>query len=200
VGGSSNQTHEPTSWWSATGGATDPDPAPAADPGPTARRRVDEAPLADDEVPDPVGALASLARALTDPRAGGLRSRAIRAFVGWMPVALGIGWLIGEVTGCSRFAATCDPAVGPLTLLAQGAALVALLLTPLLASLAAGAALGLIVAAIVATLILSAGTAADEASRRTTLGLLLVLAWLAGLAVAVAQRVRAASPGAGPVS
>jgi hypothetical protein len=54
---------------------------------------------------------------------------------------------------------------------------------------------------VAATLILSAtGSAADEASRRTTLGLLLLLAWLAGLAIAIAQRVRAASPGAGPVS
>ena len=148
-------------------------------------------PVTDDQVPDPVRALANLARALTDPRTGGLRGRAVRAVVGWLPIALGIGWLIGEVTGCGRFAATCDPSVDPLILLIQGAALVALLLAPLLASLAAGAAVGLLVAAVAATLVLSAtGTAADEGSRRATLGLLLV----ARLAGRPGHRHRAAGP------
>ena len=55
--------------------------------------------------------------------------------------------------------------------------------------------------ALAATLILSAtGAAADEASRQATLGLLLIAAWLAGLAIAIVQRVRAASSRVGPVS
>ncbi len=193
--------HASPSWWSTSG---EPAAESTAGPAPSeqnARRRVDEPSSVDDDpVPDPARALASLARALTDPRTGGLRGRAIRAFVGWVPIALGIGWILGETTGCSRFAATCDPAVDPLTVLAQGAALLVLLLAPMLASLAAGAALGLLVAAVVATLVLSAGTAADEASRRTTLGLLLVLGWLAGLAIVIAHRVRNASSRVGPVS
>ncbi len=170
--------------------------------GRAAWRPVDEPPSPPDEpAPDPARAVVNLARALTDPRTGGPRGRVIRAVVGWLPIALGIGWLLGEIIGCGRFAATCDPSVSPLILLLQGAALVALLLSPLLASLAAGAALGLIVAAVAATLILSAtGTAADEGSRRATLGLLLLVAWLAGLAIAIAQRVRAASARVRPVS
>ncbi len=152
-------------------------------------------------VPDPARAAADLARALIDPHAGGLRGRVMRAFIGWVPIALGIGWLVGELTGCGRFAATCDPATDPLILVAQGGALVALLLLPVVASLAAGAALGLLAAAVAATLVLSAtGSAADEDSRRASLGVVLLLAWVGGLVVAVAQRVRSASSGAGPVS
>ncbi|MGZ8514263.1 MAG: DnaJ domain-containing protein [Candidatus Limnocylindrales bacterium] len=192
--------HDAPSWWGSTSGPSEAATGPR--PRPTTWRQAEEpSPLADERVPDPVRALSNLARALTDPRAGGLRGRAIRAVVGWLPIALGIGWLIGEITGCGRFAATCDPSVDPLILLIQGAALVALLLAPLLASLAAGAALGLLVAAVAATAVLSAtGTAADEGSRRATLGLLLVVAWLAGLAIAIVQRVRAASSRVGPVS
>lgn len=193
--------HEPASWWSTTGGPAASNHADRS--GPAHRPEVDEGPppLAAEQVPDPGQALASLARALTDPRAGGLRGRVIRAFVGWLPVALGIGWLVGEVTGCGRFAATCDPAVDPLILLAQGATLAGLLLSPWLASLAASAALTLLAAAVAATLILSAtGTAADEGSRRAVLGLLLLIAWSAGLAIGIAQRLRATSSRARPVS
>ena len=200
-------THEPTSWWSSTAGPTGPS-ASAAGPKPTERDRDGEAPppremppRSDDPVPDPGRALRNLARSLADPQAGGLRGRVIRAFVGWLPVALGIGWIVGELTGCGRFAATCDPAVDPAILVVQGAALAGLLLAPWLAAVAAGAALTLLAVAVAVTLILSAtGTAADEGSRRAALGGLLLLAWLAGLAIGIAQRVRAVSSRAGPVS
>jgi hypothetical protein len=179
-------------------------PEPVGDPsnGDAARRPVRERPEStNDPVPDPAQALANLARFLADPRTSGLRGRVIRAVLGWLPIGLGIGWLLGELTGCGRFAATCDPSVNPLILLIQGAALVVLLLLPLAASLAASAALGLVVAAVVATLILSAtGAAADEGSRHATLGLLLLVAWLAGLGIAIVRRVRSASSRAGPVS
>jgi hypothetical protein len=194
-------THTTSTWWDSTLGAHDTTaeprgtadaPRPAAEPWPASN---------DDQVPDPAQAFADLARALTNPRAGGLRGRIIRAFVGWLPIGLGIGWLLGELTGCGRFAATCDPAVNPLIVLLQGGALVALLLIPAAATLAASAALSLLAAAVAATLVLSAaGGAADDASRRSTLGLLLLVAWLAGVAIAIAQRLRSASKRAGPVS
>jgi hypothetical protein len=206
----SGRTHEPASWWSSANDRPGPEAATStgdADAtttraGPRVRPLANDLPpLVDDQVPDPGRALAILARALTDPRAGGLRGRIIRAVVGWLPIAMGIGWLVGEITGCGRFAATCDPAVDPLILLAQGTSLVALLLAPSLASLASGAAIGLLVAAVAAALILSAtGTAADEGSRRTTLGILLMVAWLGGLAIAIWQRMRTASSRARPVS
>ena len=121
--------------------------------------------------------------------------------LGWLPIALGLGWLLGELSGCGRFAATCDPSVAPLTAATQVISLAALLLLPEVAAIAAGAALVLIAAALAASLILSAtGTAADEASRRTALGALLLVGWLSGLAVAVIRRVRSGQRPAGPVS
>ena len=150
--------------------------------------------------PDPARAAIDLGRALTDPRSGGLRGRVLRAALGWIPIALGIGWLVGEVTGCGRFAATCDPSVAPLTAVGQGIVLAALLLVPEIAAITAGAAIVLLLAAIGATLILSAtGAAADEGSRRAALGALLLLAWSSGLAIAVVRRLRGRE-GSRPVS
>jgi DnaJ domain len=194
-------THTTSTWWDSTPRARDE----GAEPRGTAGVRPASAPRWPPpdagQIPDPAQALADLGRALTDPDAGGLRGRIIRAFVGWLPIALGIGWLLGELTGCGRFAATCDPAINPLILLIQGGALVLLLLGAIAASLAASAALSLLAAAVAATLVLSAaGGAADDASRRATLGLLLVIAWLAGLAIAIVRRLRSASTRAGPVS
>jgi curved DNA-binding protein CbpA len=194
-------------WWDSPSEAGGPfEAAGRPSTGPAAARSAprpihDERPSSHEPVPDPARAVANLVRALTDPRTGGSRGRVIRAIVGWLPIALGIGWLVGEVTGCGRFAATCDPAVSPLILLVQGGVLVVLLLSPLLSSFAVAAALGLLAMAVAATLVLSAtGAAADEGTGRATLGVLLVLAWLAGLVIAIAQRARGASSRTGPVS
>jgi hypothetical protein len=121
--------------------------------------------------------------------------------LGWIPIALGIGWLVGELTGCGRFAATCDPAVMPLTAVGQGIVLLALVAIPEVAALAAGAAIVLLAAAVGATVILSAtGTAADEGSRRAALAALLLVAWLSGFAIAVVRRLRAGPRSSRPVS
>jgi hypothetical protein len=155
----------------------------------------------DSAVPDPAAAAADLGRALTDPHAGGLRGRILRAGVGWLPLALGLGWLVGELSGCGRFAATCDPSVTPLAAVGQVILFAALLLLPEVAALAAGAALVVLGAAVAASLILSAtGEAANEDSRRTALGALLVVGWLTGFAIALVRRVRTGSREAGPVS
>jgi hypothetical protein len=157
--------------------------------------------MADQPAPDPANAAIDLGRALTDPRSGGLRGRVLRAVLGWLPIALGLGWLIGELTGGGRFAATCDPSVTPLVAAGQGFALVGVLLLPEVAAIAAGAALVLLAAAIAASLILSAtGAAADEGSRRAALSALLVVAWVTGLAIALVRRLRSGSRSAGPVS
>jgi hypothetical protein len=121
--------------------------------------------------------------------------------LGWVPIALGLGWVVGELTGCGRFAASCDPSVAPLTAAGQGVVLAALLLVPEVAAIAAGAALVLLAAATAASLILSAtGAAADEGSRRAALGALLLVAWLSGLAIAVVRRARAGPRTSRPVS
>jgi hypothetical protein len=201
--------HTTSSWWESTSGpAATPEPdgtgaepmGEGADPAPAARTRAAGDP-APDPAPDPARAAIDLGRALMDPHSGGLRGRVVRAFLAWLPIALGAGWLVGEVSGCGRFAATCDPSVPSLLVVGQGLALAGLLLLPEVAALAAGAALALVGAAAGASLILSAtGTAADEGSRRAVLGALLVLAWLIGLGVAVVRRIRFGPRPAGPVS
>ena len=205
-------THTTGSWWESTSGpnATEAGTTPPTEPAAARARQTmhraqrpfrADASGSDEPAPDPARAAVDLARALTDPVSGGLRGRVLRAVLGWLPIALGLGWLVGEVTGCGRFAATCDPSVAPLTAAGQGFVLVALLLLPEVAAIAAGAALVLLAAATAASLILSAtGTAADEASRRAALGALLVIAWLSGLAMAVVRRMRSGPRTTGPVS
>lgn len=215
-------THTTSSWWDSTSGpaatpagsgaGTDPaedGPGAAQGPGPgTAtdgaaepRRVPDARATAYEAAPDPASAAVDLGRALTDPRSGGLRGRVVRAFLGWLPIALGLGWLVGELTGCGRFAATCDPSVTPLAAVGQVIVLAALLLLPEVAAMTAGAALVLLVAAVAASLVLSAtGAAADEGSRRVALMALLVVAWLTGFAIAAVRRIRSGPRSAGPVS
>jgi hypothetical protein len=145
--------------------------------------------------------MADITHALTDERFGGVRGRVARAIIGWLPIALGVGWVVGELTGCGRFAATCDGASEPFVLLLQVAALGVLLLVPALASVATMAALALFAAAVIAALILSAtGSAADGDSRRAALGAVLLVAWLVGLAIAVMRRIRALPSPTRPVS
>jgi len=227
-GAAGSPTHTTSSWWESTSGseaeydefATDEQPGDATAeasrtratsgrtrtaPGRTTRApygRAEAEPLASDDLaPDPAQAAIDLGRALTDPRSGGLRGRAVRAALGWLPIALGLGWLVGELTGCGRFAATCDPAVAPLTAAGQALVLVVLLLIPEIAAITSGAALVLLATATAATLILSAtGSAADEGSRRAALAALLMVAWLSGLGIAIVRRVRSGPRPARPVS
>jgi hypothetical protein len=139
---------------------------------------------------------------LTDERFGGTRGRLARALVGWLPIALGLSWMVGEMTGCGRFAATCDDGVaGPMLLVLQVLAFAVLLAIPAAASISTMAALTLLAAAVVASLVLSAtGSAADGDSRRVALGVILLLAWLAGLTIAVFRRARTFRSGTSPVS
>jgi hypothetical protein len=210
-------THTTSSWWDSTTGATgEPhapeDGGPATGPFPGAPPRdayartqadAEGAPWTDEPPPPDLGrAAADITRALTDERFGGARGRLARALVGWLPIALGLSWMVGEMTGCGRFAATCDDGLsGPLLFVLQILAFVLLLAIPVAASIATMAALTLLAAAVVASLVLSAtGGAADGDSRRAALGLILLLAWLAGLAIAVVRRARTFRSGTSPVS
>ena len=196
MGPSAGPTHTTTSWWDTTAGrGADPDPGPGPTPagagGPRDRSTGDRDPNPSAAAPPPdIGrAVADIARALTDTGYGGWRGRVVRALIGWLPIALGLGWLIGELTGCGRFAATCDGSAGPITLALQLAVLAVLLAVPVFASLTTMASLTVLGASLLAALILSAtGSAADGDSRREALGLVLVAAWLVGLAVAIWRR------------
>ena len=195
IGAAARPTHTTTSWWDSTAGRG-ADPGPESGPAPAAaqarsrpadRRDQDASPVT--PPPDLGRAIADIGRALTDTHYGGWRGRVVRAVIGWLPIALGLGWLIGELTGCGRFAATCDGAAGPIGLALQLGVLAILLAVPVLASLTTMASLTVLGASLLAALILSAtGSAADGDSRRAALGFVLVVAWLVGLAVAIWRR------------
>ncbi len=201
AGGSTRPTHTTTSWWQSTAGASGPAPDPtgtaaAADPARPVTPREPVPPP-----PDIGRAMTDIGRALTDPSFGGHRGRVVRAVLGWLPIAFGVSWLVGEITGCGRFAATCDGAADPIAMALEVAVLALLLLQPTVASIAVMGALVLLGAAAAAALVLSAtGSAADGDSRRTALGAVLLVAWLVGIGIAVAQRVRSPSSRTGPVS
>jgi curved DNA-binding protein CbpA len=202
-------SHTTSSWWESTAGpgptttgsVTD-GPGPAASTEPTKPSPPGAGQTTAGSVPPPdlAGALADLGRALSDERLGGVRGRLVRGLIGWLPLALGIGWLAGEISGCGRFAASCDGAAGPLTVGAQLLALAVLLAVPVAGSIATMASLTVLAVAIIAAVILSASGGAPDDARRVTLGSILLVAWVIGAAIAVVQRVRPRSAPAGPVS
>lgn len=192
-------THTTSSWWESTAGgrpaATDASesPAPAHDHAPATPAPVPP--------PDLERAATEIGRALRDDQAGGMRGRVVRAIVGWLPIAFGVGWLVGELTGCGRFAASCDGIADPFVLMLQAAVLAVLVLVPAVASVVATASIAVLVAAGAAAVILSAsGGAADGPSRESALGAVLLVAWLVGVVVAIVRRARAPSTPARPVS
>ena len=122
---------------------------------------------------------------------GGIPARVGRAVLGWAPIALGIGWLAGELTGCGRYSADCDAAVAPLAWLTQVVILAVLLLIPRMASAAAVATLVTLAAAVPGALILSAtGTDAADTMAPLALGGLLVVGWSVGIVAGLSREIR----------
>ena len=187
----SEPSHTTASWWAATdAGATAE--AAAADPSQDPTAGAAGSPPGPDPLVD-----------ATWLDAGGttIVGRVGRAVAGWAPIALGLSWLVGELTGCGRFSAACDPAAPPLMLVAQLAVLAVLLLVPRLASVAVVGAVGTLVAAIPGALVLaSMGGASDTSSSRTVLAVVLVGGWLAGIGVGLVREIRRARPVDRPVS
>nr|MBA2700783.1 hypothetical protein [Chloroflexota bacterium] len=130
-----------------------------------------------------------------------LIDRIARAVAGWAPIALGIGWLAGEITGCGRFSASCDSSEAPIAWLAQVVVLAGLLLVPRLATVAAIATVATLAAAVPGALLLSAtGGSADLSSGRDILAGILVVAWAAGLAAGLWRALGHPAGGGRPVS
>jgi hypothetical protein len=148
---------------------------------------------------DPGPALSDLARLLLrDPVTPAWRLGLAAA--GGAPLAIGLAWLLGELTGCGRFAATCDPGVVSFAWLAGLAIVAFLVLVPALASVTTVGSVTLFLAGVPATVLLSAtGGARLPQASSAALGVILVLGWLAGVAYAAAHR-RGRSSSRGPVS
>jgi curved DNA-binding protein CbpA len=200
-------THTTSSWWEATAGHPPrpdaqasagarpgerrPGAAPAAGRPPAARP--DAAPAArPDAVPGiSADALLDAIRTWLDDAHPGTIGRVARALVGWAPIALGIGWLGGEISGCGRFAAGCDDTVATSAWIAQIAALLILIVVGRLARIASVATLATLAAAIPAALLLSAtGNPDDAAAGRLALSGLLVISWVVGLVFGVVREIR----------
>jgi DnaJ domain len=200
-------THTSTSWWQATTAeATPRDGAdPRAAPGAAGRSRT--APpvrpqttttsattgAIDDRSPAPDlsvdAAVDSLRRWLDDDRPS-LTSRLVRAFIAWMPVALGIGWGLGEFSGCGRFAATCDPSVAPISWAIQLIILVSLVLLARLARVGVLAAFGSLTPVFLASVLLFTSDPAATETARAILGALMAVGWGVGLSVGIGRELR----------
>jgi hypothetical protein len=121
-----------------------------------------------------------------------LRSRIILALVGWPPLGVLGGTLIGEATGCASFSVACRPG-DELLPIAAGLALFGLLLAiPALARLSAAGTVAIALTAVpVAAFVIEAEAPADAVPNAGAALAILGLAWLAGIvAVLVLSRGR----------
>ena len=114
-----------------------------------------------------------------------------------MPVALGIGWGLGELSGCGRFAATCDPSVAPISWAVQLGVLVLLILLARLARVGVLAAFGSLTPVFLASVLLFASDPAATDTARAILGALMAIGWGVGLTIGIGREFRR---GARPVS
>lgn len=158
-------------------------------PRPSARRRPTFA-----TVPPavPVGAThgpvePALFRFLDEARRS-VSGRVVLALVGWVPIGIVLAVVLGESTGCIRYAAECQGPFGAATLIGQGSVVALLLLLPRLAAVATLGTIGMLAAAIPAAAVLSiSGGAGDPAGATPTFVAVLALAWMVGIGVGLAR-------------
>jgi curved DNA-binding protein CbpA len=141
---------------------------------------------------DPFAAAAHVATSLAGtPR--GFMARVGLALIGWPAIGLALTTVTGELTGCGRFAASCVDPFGVGTWLAQLVIIAILLILPSIAALSAVGSLVALAAAVPTAVILSAsGGSHEPAASATILGVVLVLAYAAGVFVALVRRRRIA--------
>jgi len=163
---------------------------PASSPVGPAHHGVERAPAGPD----------ALRRALTSGDPPSFGWRVARAVIGWLPIGLAIGWASGELTGCGRFSATCDPGTAPAVWVVQLTVFALLLALPVVAGWSVVAAFACLAVAIPATLLVVAMTGAAAGSGSAFLGVTLVAAWLLGVVGAIVMKGRIASGPTGPVS
>jgi hypothetical protein len=191
-------THTTSSWWQAApgppagAGARDTDTVSAAPPPsqPDRTRAAEASPVG--EPPDiSTDAILAVARSwLDDPRPG-VGARVGRAVIGWAPIALGIGWIVGEVSGCSRFSADCQPSVAPISWGLQLAVLAVLIVVTRLARVATVATIATLAAVFPASVLLLATSDPQSMDAgRAVLGGLMVIAWVVGIAYGAAREFR----------
>jgi hypothetical protein len=149
---------------------------------------------------DPGDVVPNLAR-LFDPRTPRRPAgRLALALAGGIPIALWLAWLLGELTGCGRFAATCEPEIVSVGWIIGLVLVAALVLAPGVAAVLAAGAAGALAVAVPATVVLTAtGGSRMPDESGAVLGVVLICGWFAGVAVATTRWVRS-SGRPGPVS
>jgi hypothetical protein len=130
-----------------------------------------------------------------------LPERVVLALLGWLVLGLVAANVIGEVSGCARFSATCPEPVAFATILVQPVMFALLLYVPRLAEAAALGTIAVLVAGIPAAILLSAmGAASAPAGQAAAgLGLLLAVPYLAAFVGGVSGRIRVPSIARGRV-
>jgi hypothetical protein len=104
------------------------------------------------------------------------------ALIGWPPLGVLAAALIGDATGCSRFAAGCADSVGIGVWLAQLALIATLLAIPRLAAISSIGTIAALAAAVPATLLLSvSGGAQERAASVAALTVVLAVAYVVGV-------------------
>jgi len=113
------------------------------------------------------------------------------ALLGWPPLGVAVSTAIGESTGCGRFSASCAEVFSPGTWIVQIAIILLLLALPRLAGWSAVGTLVSLAAAVPTAVLLSAGGASrqPEASVAVLMAVL-GLAYIGGVAWAIAGRWR----------
>jgi hypothetical protein len=140
-------------------------------------------------------------RALGEPDGnwlGGAGDDPVRRFgialVAWPPIGLAAAAAIGEVTGCSAYAATCSGTDTLLPWLAQAGILGLLLLLPPLARLLAGGSVAILLALVPVTAFLLVVGGAGEPEAGFALAFLLGVAWILGVVGAIVAARRRSVP------
>ena len=121
------------------------------------------------------------------------------ALVAWPPIGLAAAAAIGEVTGCSAYAAMCSGTDTLLPWLAQAGILGLLLLLPPLARLLAGGTVAILLALVPVTAFLLVVGGAGEPEAGFALAFLLGVGWILGVAgsIVAARRRRVANRAGG---
>jgi curved DNA-binding protein CbpA len=124
----------------------------------------------------------------------GRRARIAVALIGWAPPAFAAGLIVGQLTGCARYAVSCSAGLewaGPTLAAALAALLLAALLgLPRLAALAAAGSIGLAAGGLPAAAVLTAvsGGRPGGDGAGLILGAVLATGWLVGVGLHAAGR------------
>jgi hypothetical protein len=140
----------------------------------------------------------SVSRAWLDGSADDPIRRLGLALVAWPPIGLAAASVIGELTGCATYAATCGGSDPLLPWLAQAPILGVLLLFPSLTRILVGGVFGVLLAIVPLSAFLVAASARGGPQADYLMAALLGVGWIAGVAWAARKQLRGGIAGAGP--